>query len=110
MRMTASWLDPPVGSTEYKDVARDLCAHCGQARLRSSYILLAAGETNTARLNPTSPSLAAVLWSVKEWPGNDLRVGDLARRPSLTDPCARRSSEPAGRDGRMGSAAGRTKG
>ena len=26
MRMTASWLDPAVGSTEYKDVARDLCA------------------------------------------------------------------------------------
>jgi hypothetical protein len=36
MRMTASWLDPAVGSAEYKDVARELCAPPWQARLRSS--------------------------------------------------------------------------
>jgi len=36
MRMTASWLDPALGSAEYKDVARDLCAPPWQARLRSS--------------------------------------------------------------------------
>jgi hypothetical protein len=27
MRITASWLDPTVGSTEYKDVAHDLRCH-----------------------------------------------------------------------------------
>ena len=42
MRMTASWLDP-LGSTEYKDVARDLCATLG--RLASDRLLLAAGGT-----------------------------------------------------------------
>ena len=70
MRMTASWLDP-LGSTEYKDVARDLCATLG--RLASDRVLLAAGGNATGRSIPTGPSLAAVLGPVKEWPGNDLR-------------------------------------
>jgi hypothetical protein len=47
MRMTASWLDPAVGSAEYKDVARDLCAHPG--RLASDRLVFArSGETPPA--------------------------------------------------------------
>ena len=46
MRIAASWLDPAVGSTEYKGVARDLCAHCGQARLSLGWAPLRLEQKN----------------------------------------------------------------
>jgi hypothetical protein len=61
-------------------------------RLASDRLVFARCWRNEhPRGKPDEPEPAAVLGSVKEWPGNDLRVGDLARRPSLTDPRARRS-------------------
>jgi hypothetical protein len=73
MRMTASWLDPAVGSAEYKDVARELCAPPWQARLRSSYLCsLKAKRHRPASL--TRPEPAAVLGPVKKWPGNACRT------------------------------------
>jgi hypothetical protein len=55
------------------------------------------------------PEPPAVLGPVKKWPGNAMGVLNDMRRPSLTDP-ARGGRESRGRDGRMSSAGGRTKG
>jgi len=70
MRMTASWLDPAVGSAEYKDVSRDLCAPPWQARLRSSLAFARCRMNATQSPRPT-PSVPPWLGAVKEWPGND---------------------------------------
>jgi len=61
---------PGAGSTEYKDVARDLRCHLGQARLRSSPLHLLLAAIATGRLVPDAAEPAAVLGPVKEWPGN----------------------------------------
>jgi hypothetical protein len=73
MRMTASWLDPAVGSAEYKDVARELCAPPWQARLRSSCLCSLKAKRHRP-VSPTRPEPAAVLGPVKKWPGNASRT------------------------------------
>jgi hypothetical protein len=60
MRMTASWLDPALGSAEYKDVARELCAPPWQARLRSSCLCSLKAKRHRP-VSPTRPEPAAVL-------------------------------------------------
>jgi hypothetical protein len=66
MRMTASRLDPAIGSAEHK-TRRALFAH-DPGRLASDRLVFArSGETPTGR---TRPEPAAVLWPVKKWPGN----------------------------------------
>jgi hypothetical protein len=63
MRMTASWLDPAVGSTEYKDVVRDLRATAEQAppQIVLSCFLLANATGTATPLIPTRAEPAAVL-------------------------------------------------
>jgi hypothetical protein len=81
MRMTASWLDPALGSAEYKDVARDLCAPPWQARLRSS--CLCSLKRNATRRAPSLPPCSGRSRSGLETLPHAER---LERRPSLTDP------------------------
>jgi hypothetical protein len=111
MRITASWLDPPVGSTEYKDVARDLRCHpwAGSPQIVSA--LLAAlrraiatrlGGSRRGRVWRRARAGQGVAWKCCA-EMNDLATAILDR------PCARRAHETAGRDGRMGSAAGSNK-
>jgi hypothetical protein len=84
MRMTASWFRS-MGSTEYKDVARD---HCASRWAGSPQIVLSFARCwANARwlvVDPDAPEPAALLAEVKEWPGNDVRGERFGRRPSLT--------------------------
>jgi hypothetical protein len=89
MRMTASWLDPTLGSAEYKDVARDLCAPPWQARLRSS-CLCSLKRNATGRLTRRAPSLPPCSGRSRSGLETLPHAERLERRPSLTDPCARR--------------------
>ena len=51
MRMTASWLDSPVGSAEYKDVARAIFVP-PLGRLASGRLVFACYLANAHALNP----------------------------------------------------------
>ena len=65
---------PGVGSTEYKDVARDLRCHqwAGSPQIVSAFTRYWERSTPVAPL-PTRSEPAAVLGAVKECPGNAAR-------------------------------------
>jgi len=59
MRITASWLDPTVGSTEYKDVAHDLRCHpwAGSPQIVTLLAALRRAVATDCAVSPTRPSL-----------------------------------------------------
>jgi hypothetical protein len=81
MRITASWLDPTVGSTEYKDVARDLRCHpsAGSPQIVSALLAALRRAIATGCAVPDAAESAAVLGPVKDGlemlRGNE-RLGD----------------------------------
>jgi hypothetical protein len=86
MRMTASWLDPAIGSAEHKTWRALFVHHPG--RLASDRLVFArSGETPPAGRAPSLPPCSGRSRSGLETLPHAER---LERRPSLTDPCARR--------------------